>query len=322
VVTIDGVKDGNETDVDCGGAALTDVSTNTAGTQTTATMPPGTAGTTCSITITTTGGTSAPVAAATFTYGASVSHISPTSGLVTGGTTVTITGNGLAGASAVNFGSTAGTILSDTATQITVSSPAEAVGTVDITVVVGGVASPTSPADQFTYKYPVPSVGSLSPNVGVAGNTVTITGTGFAGAATVSFGANPGTILTDTSTSITVTVPAGTAKSVVDVTVTGPGGTSPLTSADKFTYGPVVTSVSPNEGSHLGGTTVTVKGAGFTGATAVDFGATPGTSVTVNGTGTQLTVKAPAGSAGSVDITVTAGGSTSNTGSADLFTYV
>jgi len=109
----------------------------------------------------------------------------------------------------------------------------------------------------------------------------------------------------------------------VDITVTGPGGTSAITTADKFTYGPVVTSVSPNSGSHLGGTTVTIKGAGFTGATSVQFGSTSVTSgITVNGTGTQITVKAPAGAAGAVNVTVTAGGFTSVVSASETFTYV
>jgi hypothetical protein len=213
----------------------------------------------------------------------------------------------------------------NSATSVTVKSPAETAGTVDITVVTPNGTSTTSTADKFTYTYPVPSVGSVTPNVGtpLGGDTVTITGSGFTGATTVSFGANPATIVTNTGSSLTVTSPAGTAKAIVDITVTGPGGTSPLTTADEFTYGPVVTSVSPNTGTHLGGTTVTIKGAGFTGATAVNFGGTAVTSgITVTGGGTKITVTAPAGAAGTVDVTVTAGGSTSNTSAAETYTYV
>jgi hypothetical protein len=213
----------------------------------------------------------------------------------------------------------------NSATSISVKSPAHAVGPVDVTVVVGGVPSPTSPADVFTFQNPVPVIGSMTPNVGTpaGGDTVTINGSGFTGATTVSFGANPATIVTNTGTQLTVTTPAGTAKAVVDVTVTGPGGTSALTTGDHFTYGPVVTSLSPNTGTHLGGTLVTVKGAGFTGATAVTFGGTSVTTgITVNATGTQLTVHAPAGAAGGVDVTVTAGGITSNTAAVDTYTYV
>jgi hypothetical protein len=105
--------------------------------------------------------------------------------------------------------------------------------------------------------------------------------------------------------------------------VTGPGGTSAITTADTFTYGPVVQSVAPTTGTHLGGTTVTIKGAGFTGTTQVSFGTTVVTSgITVNAAGTQITVTAPAHAAGTVDLTVTAGVNTSLTSTSDHFTYI
>jgi hypothetical protein len=108
----------------------------------------------------------------------------------------------------------------------------------------------------------------------------------------------------------------------VDIVITGPGGSSNVVAGDKFTYGPVVSAVSPASGSHLGGTAITIKGAGFTGATAVSFGGTPVTStITVNATGTQITVTAPVHAAGAVDVQVTVGGTTTNTGSTDQFTY-
>ena len=225
----------------------------------------------------------------------------------------------------MNFGATpAASFTVVSANTITATSPAEAAGTVNLTVTNPAGTSPVVAAGYFTYYAPVPTVSSLSPSAGVAGTSVIITGTGFTGATSVSFGGTNSTSVTVTSnTSITAIAPAGLAKSVVDVTVTGPGGTSALISSDKFTYGPVVTSVSPNTGNHLGGTTVTIKGAGFTGATAVHFGATAATSaITVNAAGTQITVSAPAHAAGAVDITVTVGATTTNTSSLDVFTYV
>jgi hypothetical protein len=126
----------------------------------------------------------------------------------------------------------------------------------------------------------------------------------------------------NSNSSITATAPAGTPTSAVNVTVTGPGGVSGVVTADSFTYGPVVTGVSPASGSHLGGTAITVKGAGFTGASAVSFGGVPVTSaITVNAAGTQITVSAPAHAAGAVDVTVTVGGTTTATSTSDQFTY-
>ncbi|MFJ3233670.1 IPT/TIG domain-containing protein [Streptomyces sp. NPDC086787] len=67
---------------------------------------------------------------------------------------------------------------------------------------------------------------------------------------------------------------------------------------------PVVSSVSPNQGPPLGGTSVTL-----TGTSLVRFGATPATNVVVVSS-TQITAKTPAGS-GTVNVSVTTPGGTS-----------
>jgi len=83
-----------------------------------------------------------------------VTGISPTQGLVSGGTSVAVTGTGFTAATGVSFGSaaaTAVTIASDS--EITATSPA-GTGTVDVTVVTPAGTSATSAADQFTYVLP------------------------------------------------------------------------------------------------------------------------------------------------------------------------
>ncbi len=81
-----------------------------------------------------------------------VSGVSPTSGPAAGRTSVTITGSNLSGATRVSFGSTAGAITSNTATQVVATSPAESAATVHITVTTAAGTSATSSADQFTYQ--------------------------------------------------------------------------------------------------------------------------------------------------------------------------
>jgi IPT/TIG domain/Putative Flp pilus-assembly TadE/G-like len=82
---------------------------------------------------------------------------------------------------------------------------------------------------------------------------------------------------------------------------------------------PYVTGIGPSTGSV--GTTVTVTGSGFTGATNVSFGGTQGSNLVVN-SDTQLTVRAPAGTSGAtIHIRVTSPGGTSPTVTADQFTY-
>jgi hypothetical protein len=65
---------------------------------------------------------------------------------------------------------------------------------------------------------------------------VTITGHDFAGATAVSFGGRPAKRFTvDSDTSVTA-VSAAHAVGTVDVRVTTPGGQSPATAADRFTF--------------------------------------------------------------------------------------
>jgi hypothetical protein len=163
-------------------------------------------------------------------------------------------------------------------------------------------------------------VTGLSPSSGpgAGGTSVTITGTGFTGATAVDFGTTAATSFTvNSATSISAVSPAGTG--TVNVTVTTPSDTSATSSADEFTYAPTVTGLSPSSGPGAGGTSVTITGTGFTGATAVDFGTTAATSFTVN-SATSITAMSPAGT-GTVNVTVTTPSGTSATSSADQFTY-
>ena len=82
---------------------------------------------------------------------------------------------------------------------------------------------------------------------------------------------------------------------------------------------PVVTAISPLSGAGAGGTTVTVTGSGFTGATSVQFGASSASTMTIV-SDTQITATSPAGS-GTVDVTVATPAGTSATSPADQFTY-
>ena len=319
-VTITGTNLTNATAVKFGTVPATIVS-DSAG-QLVVTSPANIAGT-VDVTVVTLGGTSVISAADQFTYAPApiVAALNPSAGPVAGGTTVTITGTGLANATAVKFGTALATIITDTPTQLVVLSPASVAGAVDVTVVTPGGTSATSAADRFTYQA-TPTVTSVSPAAGPAiGNTtVTITGTNLASAWAVHFGATLATIVSDTATQLVVTSPAGAA-GTVDVTVSTAGGTSATSAADQFTYvaAPTVTGVSPTSGPAAGGTIVTITGANLTNATAVKFGTVPATIV--SDAANQLVVTSPANIAGTVDVTVVTAGGTSVVSAADQFTY-
>ncbi len=169
-----------------------------------------------------------------------------------------------------------------------------------------------------------PTVTGVSPNSGpaAAGTVVTISGTNFTGATAVRFGGSAASFTVNSATSITATAPSGSA-GTVDVTVTSANGTSAATSADHFTYvaAPTVTAVNPASGSSAGGTSVTITGTSFTGATAVSFGGTSASAFSVN-SATSITATSPAGSLGAVNITVTTAAGTSTTSPSDSFTYI
>ncbi len=174
---------------------------------------------------------------------------------------------------------------------------------------------------------PAPTVGKLSVKKGPAagGTSVTITGTGFTGAAAVRFGSNDATGFTvNSATSITAVSPPGTT-GVSDLSVTTPNGTSGAFPNDVFKYGnPTVTSVSPATGPSTGETSVTVTGSGFAPGpelTVLKFGKSLGSLVECPSSTTCMVVAPPAKKAGTVDVRARAGGKTSSKSSADHYAY-
>ncbi len=83
---------------------------------------------------------------------------------------------------------------------------------------------------------------------------------------------------------------------------------------------PTVSSVSPNSGSTLGGTAVTITGTNFAAGATVTFAGTAATNVVVVNS-TTITATTPAGSAGAVTVTVTNPGAQSGS-LTNGYTYV
>jgi IPT/TIG domain/Regulator of chromosome condensation (RCC1) repeat len=164
-----------------------------------------------------------------------VEHVSPETGPGAGGTTVTITGKGLSGTTAVDFGaSPAASFEVRSEDEVIATAPAGA-GTVDVRVLTPEGETPVREADRYTYQDS--TVTAVSPSGGPqsGGTRVTITGTKLQGAGAVNFGAVPATEVEVLSESeIQATSPAG--HGTVDVEVTTPEGTSHATDADHFSY--------------------------------------------------------------------------------------
>ena len=173
------------------------------------------------------------------------------------------------------------------------------------------------------YFPPPPTLTSITPDSGsVAGlTTVTITGTGLAGASAVAIGSSPVSVTSDTATTITGVAPAGPA-GPADVSVTTAGGTGVDPGAYDYVVPPppTISSVTPSEGPTAGQTIVTLAGTNLESATAVDVGGQAATVTSDPDGGDTLTLITPPGPAGPADVSVTTAGGTVDDASA--FTYL
>lgn len=328
-VTITGTNLTGTTAVTIGGAAAP-IWTVVNATTITATTPPGTVGT-ASVVVTTPGGSNAANTLYTYVVAPTVTSISPSSGPVAGGTTVTINGTNFTGATKVTIGGVIATNLvvvnATTVTVVLPPDPFPAVPVVGASVYVttaGGTSTQT-----ISYQYvAAPTVTGISPQIGSTsgGTSVTITGTNLGGSnssATVTIGGAAATnVVVVSSTTISATTPAGALGTASVVVTTDGGSNAGNTLYSYLVLTPTVTTINPSTGAPAGGNSVTITGTGLSGATVVKFGTASVTTFTAN-TATSITLNAPAGAAGNqVDITVTNASGTSVTSSADKYTYV
>ena len=320
-ITITGTNLTGATSVTVGGAAATSVVVVSA-TSITAVTPAGAAGAQ-SVAVTTEGGTATKANAFTYVVLApTIASVSPTSGAISGGTAITITGTNLTGASSVTVGGVAATsFVVVSATSVTAVTPSGTAGAKAVAVTTAGGTA--TKANAFTYVVPVPTIASVSPTSGVTsgGTAITIEGTHFiVGATTVKVGGVAATgVVVASDTSLTAVTPAGTL-GLKAVAVTTLGGTA--TAAGAFTYlaaAPTIASVSPTSGSALGATKITIVGTNLTGASSVTVGGKSATSVVVVNA-TTITAMTPSGTVGAQDVAVTTSGGTATAPSA--FTYV
>jgi hypothetical protein len=166
--------------------------------------------------------------------------------------TVTIEGTNFDGATHVLFGkfdAYSFTVVSSS--EITAIPSVETLGMSDISVQTPAGASASSPTDQFTFSAPPmptspPVVTSITPSTVGGGPdadaaTVELHGANFLYATSVQIGSTSvdlasGDFAAASSTVINAEVPHEPIGTVLDLTVTGPGGTSAISPADRITY--------------------------------------------------------------------------------------
>jgi hypothetical protein len=207
-----------------------------------------------------------------------IASFTPTSGSV--GSSVSISGTGFTGATAVRFNGTTAifTVVSDAAIQATVPAGATS-GPLSVTTP-GGTATS---ANSFAV---APTITNFTPTSGLVGASVTISGTNFTGATAVRFNGTAANFTVPSETVIQATVPAGATTGPLSVTT--PAGTG--TSGSAFTVKVMLTVqktgliaggtvISSPSGINCGGTC----SAAFNSDSAVTLTATPALLSIFNG---------------------------------------
>ncbi|GAB4324310.1 MAG: hypothetical protein Kow0010_06130 [Dehalococcoidia bacterium] len=197
----------------------------------------------------------------TYTNGPIVAGINPTSGVISGGTIIVITGQNFQAPATVRFSNEGGiqietTIVNvNTENQITVLSPAVPDGgAFDVQVIQASGVSPKSPLARFTYVAHKPVVEAIEPaeSINFGGVKITITGSGFLGVVCpggVLFGSKPAQSceVIDDGTIEAITPSHVSGPTVV--TVTNPAGTSAI--EENFTFVKFSGGTSGGDGSPL-----------------------------------------------------------------------
>ena len=191
----------------------------------------------------------------------------------------------------------------------------------DVFVTTPGGTSAASSADRFVYQ-PPPTVSKVVPRSGPvgAGVPVTIAGANLAGATGVAFGGVGAQRFEVRSASSIVAIAPTEPVGTVHVRVTTPGGTSAVSTDDRFTFTPLITAVDPATGTTAGGTVVTVTGEGFTTGTTIKFDTTKAAPVAC-ASNTSCTAVSPAHAAGTVQVKAIVGGKSSTKTAGALFAY-
>lgn len=250
-----------------------------------------------------------------------ISSVGPSAGPTSGGTTVTLIGAGFTHSASVAFGGAVSpTVTYVSSTELQATTPAHASGTVTVAVTENPHNRSATLTGGFTFGDSL-SVSGISPSQGSTsgGTVVTVKGTGFQTGATVAFGRVQSNTVTVTSSGQIDVMSPPESSGTVAITVTDPNSQSAsLPSAFTYTSGTSVTSISPNSGPVIGGTTTTILGRGFQSGSNVSFGGVAAASVTFVSS-TEIQAVTPGSKAGTVSVAVTSGSQSSTLASAFTF---
>lgn len=246
------------------------------------------------VTVTALGGVTQP--AGSFAVQPSITGFSPQAAAA--GTTVTISGSALAGATAVT--------IAGVPAPITANSYASIKATVPVITAAGPITVTTpNGSDTSTALFGMaPIITGFTPTGGKVGSLITISGSGLQAASAVKFNGAAAAFTAGSDSAITATVPAAASTGKITVTVAG----VIYKSAASFNVIPTVSGFSPTSGKV--GSSVTITGSGFTHATKVLFAGVAAAYSVSSATQIKATVPSAAPS-GKITVRTAGGAATS-----------
>ncbi|MEM7153981.1 MAG: IPT/TIG domain-containing protein [Myxococcota bacterium] len=231
-----------------------------------------------------------------------ITSFDPTSGAE--GDEITITGTGLSTVTEASFGSIAADVQVDSDTELVATVPA---GATNAPIWVSGPGGSEQSPTSFTVTSTVaPQVDGFDPATGSAGTMVTVTGSGFTGTTSVSFGGVvASSFAVSLDTQLVAFVASGSPSGPVAVTNTEDTDTS----SDDFEIlaPPSIDGFSPSSGEP--GDSVTISGSDLADPTSVTFGANRTAVEVSSSSDSEIVAVVPSGMTdGTIQVT-TAGGS-------------
>jgi hypothetical protein len=279
-----------------------------------------------SVSVTATGGTSAPFTGFLIGSTPTITAISPKAAPPGSTTSALLVGTNLNGISAVTFSgagvtATIGTNGTATSQPIAISIAAgAALGLRTVTVTTPGGTS--SPFSGFTVGFP-PAITAVSPNSGSPGTNIaaTLFGTNLSGASAVTLSGSGVTATigpggTASTLPVTIAIAAGAAPGLRTITLNATTGVSSQFSGFAVGSAPAITSIGPNSGQPGSTVGAVIAGVNLGGASAVAFSGS-GVTATIGSGGTSstvpVTISIAAGAAlGQRTVTLTATSGTSS----------
>lgn len=176
-----------------------------------------------------------------------ITTISPSSGSIHGETTISIEGNGFVNDTSVTIGGSPCYILSTSLSEVTCITQLHSAGSVNVAVTSNGLSYSFS---SYNYDSGVtPTISTISPMNGFAGDILTITGTNLnGGAVTILLGQSGCDFISGTSTEIQCTIGNhATGRTNLFVHVNGIGAAN---SDIQFEYQLSIASITPSQGEN------------------------------------------------------------------------